>query len=214
MIVAIDGPSGAGKSTVARLLAERLGAAFLDTGAMYRAVTRACIDRGLAFDDARGCAECARALAFGAGSDRTLRIDGAPPGPELRTEDVTGAVSEVSAHAGVRDLVVAAQRRLAAQLGDVVAEGRDMTTAVFPDAEHRIYLDATPGERARRRAEELGRAADVEAIEADIRRRDDYDMSREVAPLRRVPEQTLVQTDGLSIDDVLERLLAIVRGDG
>lgn len=212
MIIAIDGPSGAGKSTVARQLAQRLDAAFLDTGAMYRAVTRACLDRGLARGDAEGCTECAQALAFGAGEDRTLRIDGAAPGPSLRTDEVTRAVSEVSAHAGVREVVVAAQRRLAAEFGDVVAEGRDMTTAVFPHAEHRIYLDASAGERARRRAAELGRGADVAEIEADIRRRDDHDMSREVAPLVRTPEQTLVQTDGLTIEQVVERLMAIVRG--
>ena len=213
MIIAIDGPSGAGKSTVARLLAARLDAAFLDTGAMYRAVTHACLQRGLATGDPEACEACARSLSFSAGEDRTLRIDGRPPGPELRTEAVTRAVSEVSAHAGVREVVVAAQRRLADEFGDVVAEGRDMTTAVFPHAEHRIFLDATPRERARRRAAELGQLERLEEIEADIRRRDDFDGSREVTPLRRTPEQTLVVTDGLSADAVVERLLAIVRGE-
>lgn len=210
MIIAIDGPSGAGKSTIARGLAQTLGFAFMDTGAMYRAVTLACLRAGVDVGDGEACAERTRSIAFAAGPDRTLLIDGAAPGLELRSDAVTAAVSEVSAHAAVRESVVRAQRALAAGFGDVVVEGRDMTTVVFPDAELRVYLDASAAERARRRAEELGRMDELEQIEADIRRRDAYDSSREVAPLTRTAEQVHVETDGLAIEAIIARLVELV----
>ncbi len=211
MIIAIDGPSGAGKSTVSRRLAERLGAAFMDTGAMYRAVAEACLREGIALDDERSCADVARAVRFEAGPRRSLLIDGAEPSSELRTAEVTAAVSQVSAHPVVRELVVEAQRRLADQWGDVVAEGRDMTTVVFPQAALRIYLEATVEERARRRAAELGTPERIAEIRTAIERRDDYDSRREIAPLRRAPGQTLVVTDGLEVEQVVDRLEALAR---
>ncbi|QDU67447.1 (d)CMP kinase [Engelhardtia mirabilis] len=210
MIIAIDGPAGAGKSTVARRLAERLGAAFLDTGAMYRAVTLACFQRGIDPSDAQACAATARSLEIGFESDGTMTVDGAPTDPAIRSEDVNLRVSEVSAHAGVRETIVAQQRAVAERLGDVVAEGRDTTTVVFPQADLKVYLDASPAERARRRAAEVGRPDKVERIEAALRARDAHDSGRAHSPLRYDPQAALVLTDGLGVDAVVDRILALV----
>jgi cytidylate kinase len=217
MIIALDGPAGAGKSTLARELARALGLAFLDTGAMYRAVTLAVLERGIAPEDGAACAAVARALALDFDADGRILLDGRPGEPSIRGPEVTRAVSLVAAHAGVRTAVVARQRAIAAAAGrdgrgGVVAEGRDTTTVVFPDATHKFYLSASVGERALRRARQEDALARLSEIRADIERRDRLDSSREHAPLCVAPDARRIDTDGLSVAEVLARLLTHVRG--
>lgn len=213
MIVAIDGPAGAGKSTVARGLAQRLGVGHLDTGAMYRALTWLAIRDGIDAGDGPALAALAAAhpAVLRAGEDgdpgRVL-IAGADVTEAIRHPEVTAAVSEVSAHRGVRVAVVAAQRALLAA-GDWVSDGRDVGSAVCPQAEVKVYLTASAEERARRRREELrGRDVllSVEEVLADVRRRDHLDSTRAASPLR-VPEGAVViDSSGLSAAEVIERI--------
>ena len=211
MIIALDGPAGVGKSTLARRLARELGLFFLDTGAMYRAVTLAVLRRGLAPEDGEACAELARALELDFDPKGEVRLDGEPGEPAIRGADVTQAVSTVSAHAGVRAAVVARQRAIAEQHSGLVAEGRDTTTVVFPEATHKFFLEASPKERALRRARQEGALDRLEAIQADLERRDRHDSSRKHAPLRAAPDARRIDTEGLGPDEVLARLLAHVR---
>jgi len=204
--IAIDGPSGVGKSTAARLLAERLGLFFLDTGAMYRAVARAVLERGVDPHDAAACTEVARGLDLRFLPDGALVVDGEPAGPAIRTERVTKHVSPVSAHAGVREVIVARQREIVRETGGAVAEGRDTTTVVFPDAELKIFLTASAMERARRRAHELGIPDEVGRILDEICRRDEYDSTRAHSPLRQAEDAIRVETDGLGVEQVVERI--------
>lgn len=214
MIIAIDGPAGAGKSTVARRIAEVLGWTFLDTGAMYRAVTLTVLRRGIDPDAEEACGEVARSLELGFDPQGRILIDGEPGEPGIRSEEVTGAVSAVSAHPSVREAVVKVQRALAAGTagaGGLVAEGRDTTTVVFPDATHKFFLIATAAERARRRARELDQEDRVAEIQAEIERRDAYDTTRATSPLRQAPDATVVDTDGLDLEEVIATLLRHVR---
>lgn len=227
MIIALDGPAASGKSTAARALAERLGYVFLDTGAMYRAVTREVLARGLDPADGEAAAGVAAQLSFehraggGPGDPRArLVIRSARGGPELadaelRTAAVTGHVSEVAAHPGVRRVLVAHQQALGraarAAGGGCVAEGRDTTTVVFPDADHKFFLVASPAERARRRALEEGEPGRAEAIQREIERRDAYDSSRADSPLLQHPDALVLVTDGLDAEAVLAALLEVVR---
>lgn len=219
MIIAIDGPAASGKSTAARALAARLGFVFLDTGAMYRAVTREVLARGGAASNGPLCAEVASALGFGLGPGGRLVIEthpgGAPiPDPALRTAEVTRHVSEVAAHPAVRRVLVAHQQALGREAratgGGVVAEGRDTTTVVFPDADHKFYLVASPAERARRRALEEGDAARLADIRRDIERRDAYDSTRADSPLRQAPGAIALITDGLDAEAVVQALVDVV----
>jgi len=217
MIVTIDGPAGSGKSTAARLLAERLGVAYLDTGAMYRAVTLSAIQRGIDLADGEALARIAC----------EVRIDLEPRPDAARVlldgQDVTGAIrdNEISLrthHAAsneqVRAGLVEAQRRIGRQWGDLVAEGRDQGTVVFPEADVKVYLDASEDVRADRRQKELaarGKAPTRDQVLEEIRRRDDSDRSRPVAPLR-VPEGAVViDTSQMSIDDMVDHLEKVVR---
>lgn len=212
MIVAIDGPAGAGKSTVAKSLARALGLHFLDTGAMYRAVTLEVLRRGLDPANGRDCAKVASEIELDFDAQGKVLIAGEPGEPHIRSHEVTSHVSAVSAHGEVRDPIVALQRSLAERWGGLVAEGRDMTTVVFPRAEHRFFLNASSSERARRRALELGTPSDVERIRVDIERRDRLDSTRAVAPLSRGEGVTLIETDGKDANDVLDTLLRTIRG--
>lgn len=211
MIVAIDGPAGAGKSTVARSVAAALGLRFLDTGAMYRAVTLVVLERGVDPHDAAGCGAVARSLELGFDPDGRIRIDGRPGEPAIRARDVTRAVSAVSAHTAVRAAIVPLQRLEARRGHGVVAEGRDIGTVVFPDADHKFFLTATSRERARRRAAEEGREDEVEAIRAEIDRRDELDTTRADSPLKRAVDALCVDTDGLDAAAVVRALLDAIR---
>jgi cytidylate kinase len=200
MVVAIDGPAGAGKSTVARAVARELGFTYLDSGAMYRAVGLAMLERD------GSASEVARALDLQLG-ERVLS-DGRDVTDAIRTPEVAEAASRVATNAKVRAALVEKQRGLLAG-GDWVAEGRDIGTVVAPDAELKVFLTATPEERARRRAVELG--ADLDTVLRDQALRDEQDRSREHSPLRPAPEAVELDTTGLSVEEVATRVAQLAR---
>jgi len=207
LIVAIDGPAGAGKSTVARALAEALGVALLDTGAMYRAVTWCALARGVDVQDEAACAALAADLEIGFDAVGVV-VDGVQREAEIRSREVDQAVSVVAAHSLVRRAIVPTQRAVARD--GAVAEGRDTTTVVFPGADYRFFLSASAEERARRRASQRGDAAGYEEILADIERRDHLDSTRADSPLIRGEGVVEVDTDGLSAQEVVEELLKVI----
>jgi CMP/dCMP kinase len=214
-IIAIDGPVASGKSAVGRALARHLGYAFLDTGLMYRAVTLAAVRRGLAVDDTSALATLAEDLDITAKatSDGTrIFLDGDDITDQLRLPEVEQAVSRVSRVAEVREKMVEQQRAIAAQQ-PVVMVGRDIGTVVLPDADLKVYLDAGVEERARRRHAEIaaaGQQATLGEIEAGLRQRDSIDSGRTISPLRPAEDAHIINTDGLSIEQVvteIERLI-------
>jgi cytidylate kinase len=210
-VVALDGPSGTGKSTVARRLAARLSARYLDTGAMYRAATLAVLRAGVALDRPDDIAAVARGLDLEIGVDPAhpfVRIDGTDVSAEIRGADVTAAVSAVSAVPEVRAVMVARQRALIGS-GGIVVEGRDIGSVVWPQARPKVYLTASAQVRAERRAGELGAGVDVAAVAADIERRDRLDSSRAASPLRRADDAIELDTTGLDIDAVVDELVAM-----
>jgi cytidylate kinase len=212
MIVAIDGPAGAGKSTISRRLAERLGFAFLDTGAMYRAVALAALRRGLGLDDPDAIAQLASELTIDFDGIHTL-LNGEDVSAAIRTTEVSAAVHLAADNVSVRRRLVELQRQIAAGR-DIVTEGRDQGTVAFPAAECKIFLTASREERARRRFEELsarGEAVTYEGILAQQDDRDQRDARRPVGALIKAPDAVEVCTDGLSLDQVVERLEQIVR---
>ena len=210
MILAIDGPAGAGKSTVAKLIARALGLKFLDTGAMYRAVTLEVVRRRLDPASAEGCGQVARELELTFDAQGSILIDGRPGEPAIRSDEVTAAVSTVSAHAPVRESVVAVQRELGRRWGGLVAEGRDTTTVVFPHADYKFFLTASSRVRAARRAAELGAPEREPEIRADIERRDRLDSTRKLAPLMRAPDAVVIDTDPYDAQGVADAILAHV----
>ncbi|MBC7228029.1 MAG: (d)CMP kinase [Thermoflexales bacterium] len=214
--ITIDGPVASGKSTIGYLLAQRLGYLYLDTGAMYRAVTYAALSRGVPVEDEAAVTALAQALRIDVvpptaddGRQYTVLADGEDVTWEIRRPEVDGNVSVVSAYPGVRRAMVAQQRRIAAG-GRVVMVGRDIGSVVLPDADLKLYLDASPQERARRRwLERRSRGEDVsyEEVLAMTLRRDEIDSGRAVSPLR-VPEGAVViDTTGLNVEEVLARVL-------
>jgi CMP/dCMP kinase len=204
-VVAIDGPAGAGKSTIARALASRMGLEYLDTGAMYRAVTWVALRRGLTGDD-DAVAALAREVDLQVG-ERVV-VDGTDVTAEVRTPEVTAAVSAVAANSAVRVELVRRQREWAQLRGGGVLEGRDIGTVVFPDAIAKLYLTASPRVRAERRVAEAG--GDVEEMAAAIARRDLADSSRADSPLREASGAMVVDTTGMSIEQVVDHVLALV----
>lgn len=202
-VIAIDGPAGAGKSTIARALAARRGLEYLDTGAMYRAVTAAALHDHIRVDDADEVAALASRIEIVV-DDAGVRVDGRDVTTEIRSADVTRAVSAVAANSRVRAEMRDQQRRWARLRGGGVIEGRDIGSVVFPDAELKLYLTASPRIRAERRVAEAG--GDVDEIEADIARRDAYDSTRADSPLREADGSIVLDTSGLSIVEVLDRI--------
>ncbi len=211
MVIAIDGPAGAGKSTVARALAGALGYTYLDSGAMYRAVAL----RSLARPD-RDPAELAALARIemespGSAAPGRILLDGTDVSAQIRTPEVSRRASEVAADPDVRSELVAKQRALIAS-GDWVAEGRDIGTVVAPDAQLKVYLDAEPAERARRRAAELG--ADVQRVLAEQTIRDERDRDRAASPLRAAQDAVVLDTTRLDLDEVVGRIAELARRAG
>lgn len=215
-VIAIDGPAGTGKSTVSKRLADRVGAHYLDTGAMYRAATLAVLDAGVDPGDVSGVA------AVVSGADIELRpaddggsrvyLDGVDVSGPIRGDEVTAAVSAVSAVPEVRTKMVALQRRHA-ENDFVVVEGRDIGTVVFPDAQVKIFLTASPEARAQRRHLQnraAGRDSVLEAVLESVNRRDHLDSTRTVSPLRPAADATIVDTSDLTLDQVLDELVGLV----
>ncbi|MFM9077306.1 MAG: (d)CMP kinase, partial [Solirubrobacterales bacterium] len=201
MVIAIDGPAGAGKSSVAKALAERLDFTYLDSGAMYRCVALACLERGLDPEDAALTGELAETLEIVPGPGPVL-LDGRDVSGEIRTERVTEAASRVSIHPEVRQVMVQAQRELI-DTGRYVAEGRDIGTVVSPDSPLKVFLTASPEVRAERRALEAGEEA--ESVRRSIDQRDERDSSREHGRLEVAPDAVELDTSELDIDQVVER---------
>jgi cytidylate kinase len=218
--VAIDGPAGAGKSTIGALVAERLGYTFLDTGAMYRAVALAALRRGIDPDDGERLAVLARQVRIAIGPPTvrdgrayTVLLDGADVTWAIRDKDVDRIVSQVARIPKVRDVMVEQQREIAKR-GRIVMVGRDIGTVVLPEAERKVFLTASAAERARRREEELaarGEKRSRQDLLTEILRRDELDSKRTVAPLRAASDAILVETDGLSVGEALDRVLQVTR---
>jgi cytidylate kinase len=210
MVIAIDGPAGAGKSTVARRVAEALGFTYLDSGGMYRAVALAALRAGVDVDDGQAVGELAWQLDIGFGGDSVL-LDGKPVGGEIRSPEVTVAASRVSVHPQVRQAMVKRQRELIAA-GNYVAEGRDIGTVVSPDSPLKVFLNASPEERARRRASETG-GNETSVLEA-IEDRDRRDRTREHGALRTADDAVAIDTTDLSVDQVVDRVVELARERG
>lgn len=219
MIVAIDGPAASGKSTVARALARRLRFRYLDTGAMYRAVAEEALRLGIALDDAPRLARLAHdaEISFEYDGDdpvyRRITVLGRDVTSAIRSPEVDAAVSAVARVPEVRAAMVAEQRRCAEGV-DVVVEGRDIGTVVFPDAEVKVFLTASPSERALRRLKDrtgAGYQAELEEVVSDILRRDEADSTREASPLVAAEDATPVDTTGLTVDEVVDVVERLVR---
>ncbi len=206
-VIAIDGPAGAGKSTIARNLAERLGFTYIDTGAMYRSVTLAALQQCVALDDEAGLERLARSASIEFAPVRRVLLNGEDVTDSIRGTEVTSGASRVAALGRVRSALVAKQKRMA-ETANVVMEGRDIGSVVFPDARVKIYLDADPAERARRRS---GEQPDVplEELTAQMRERDERDRRRTESPLIQAPDAVYLDSTGLTPDEVAAKVLAL-----
>jgi pantoate ligase / CMP/dCMP kinase len=212
VIIALDGPAGSGKSTVAKAVAQRLGIEHLDTGAMYRSVAWKCTRDGISLSDVEAMTRLAESCRVSVGADAAGRqivtVDGVDVTTAIRTPEIDQAVGPVAAAAPVRAALVAQQRRWGSDRGAGVMEGRDIATVVFPDAPVKVYLTASTEERARRRSGQSG--GDVASVQADIQRRDHVDSTREADPLQVAEGATLLDTTGLSVEEVVDRIVAMV----
>jgi CMP/dCMP kinase len=211
MIITLDGPAGAGKSSAARALAARLGWCYMDTGAMYRAVALTALERGIPLDDSAGIAGLAEQIRIEF-RDGRVNVDGRDVSADIRTERITTATRPVADAPPVRDAMKRIQRQMAEGL-DVVTEGRDQGSVVFPQADLKVFLTATPEERARRRHQEevsRGQSSTLAAVLESQSRRDDGDCSRPVGALKQAEDAVLLETDGLSADEVVQRLVEMV----
>ena len=213
LIIAIDGPSGAGKSTAGRILATRLGYVFLDTGAMYRAFALKAVRAQVPADDAVALAALLDGTDIALLPEGGVRLDGSDVTADIRTREVSAAASQVSVHPAVRRRMVARQQEMGRRRGGVVMDGRDIGTAVFPDADVKFFVHADPARRAVRRRRELAEAgieADLAAIEKDIRDRDHADSTRADSPLTRARDAVDVDTTEMELEEVVSRMLQAV----
>jgi cytidylate kinase len=212
VLVAIDGPAGSGKSSVARAVAGELGVVNLNTGAAYRAVALAALREGVDLEDGASLAEISRRVGLDGGG---ARVDGEPvPEEALRAPEVSAAASAVSAKPEVRAVLLDVQReaaRKAREQGGAVVEGRDIGTVVLPDAELKIFLSAAPEERARRRAHQTGREAELDRIREAMKKRDRQDSERTTSPLKAAPDAVVLDTTALSLEEVVSRVLDLAR---
>lgn len=220
-VIAVDGPAGSGKSSVCRGVASRLGLRYLDTGAMYRAMTWAMLDAGVDVDDAAAVAAQAPSVVIVSGTDPeapTIHVDDIDVAGPIRGDEVTAAVSAVSAVPSVRERLVQIQRDAVADSVSagqgIVVEGRDITTVVLPEADLKVFITADPAERARRRAaqdSDLGKeAVDVDRTHTALLERDAKDTARTTSPLALAPDAVLVDTTALSLDEVVDHVCALV----
>jgi CMP/dCMP kinase len=210
VVIAIDGPAGAGKSTVARGVAKALGFTYLDSGAMYRCVALAALERGIDPEDGERLGDLAWELDIDFDRD-SIRLDGKPVGGRIRSPEVTVASSKVSVHPQVRQAMVKRQRELIAA-GSYVAEGRDIGTVVSPDSPLKVFLTASDEERARRRAAETGEG--VEQVRRAIEDRDQRDTQRRHGALRPAEDSVELDTTDLPVDQVVEKVVALARERG
>ena len=213
-VVAIDGPAGAGKSTIARRLAAALGWAYLDTGAMYRALTLLALEAEVALDDEQALLGLMADARIHLDGEGRIHAGGTDLGARIRTAEVTAAVSRVASLPRIRERIVTLQRAFAAQNGRIVAEGRDMGTVVFPAATLKIWLDARPRERARRRLAEGSEQRgdeDLDEMQARIEHRDDQDSSRAASPLRKADDAWALDTTPMTLDEVYAAVLSRVK---
>jgi cytidylate kinase len=211
--IAVDGPAGSGKSTVARAVARRLSLPHIDTGAMYRAVTLKALEQGVGAHDGEGLQSLLDRTDIDLRNGKVF-LDGRDVSVEVRGGPVTASVSQVAAHAPVRQWMVERQRRLVGERGGVV-EGRDIATVVLPQADFKFFLTAAPEERARRRAAELaaeGIPTSLQEVLTGIEARDRLDAGREVSPLRVAEGATVIDSTGRSVDDVVDEIVAVTRG--
>ena len=207
IVIAIDGPAGAGKSTVGRAVAQRLRLEYLDTGAMYRAVTYAAMRRGIPVHETDAVAELAREVSLDVDDDG-VRVDGIDATGAIRGRDVTQAVSVVAANSGVRAELVERQRAWVRTRGGGVVEGRDIASVVFPDAQLKLYVTASPRVRAQRRVGEIG--GDLHDVESAIVERDRLDSTRADSPLREADGAIVVDTSDMSVDEVVDRIVGML----
>ena len=213
-VIAIDGPAGVGKSTLARMVAEKLDWAYLDSGAMYRALTLTALEQGIGLADAAGLATLAEGLDLVLEPSGRVLVAGTDVSDRIRTPEISAGVSQVAAVPEVRAVMVTHQRRFAEQQAGVVAEGRDMGTVVFPDAALKIFLDADPEERARRRlgqGGEVAPGADAARVRAGLEARDRQDRARKVAPLAQAPDAERLDTTGMTLREVFDAVWSRVR---
>ena len=214
MIITIDGPAGSGKSTVASRLAEVLGFQYLRTGLMYRAVALAGLRRGVDWDDPDALVQVAKEIHLTFDGPHIF-LDGEDVSTEVETLRVTAVTKYSAGNPAIREILTAMQQEYAART-NCITEGRDQGTVVFPNAELKIYLDATPEERARRRFEQkkaLGEPADYDEILAGIVQRDFEDSTREIAPLKPAPDAVHILSDGMTVEEVVEKIRAMVENE-
>src|SRR5919112_5616203 len=213
ILLAIDGPAGSGKSSVARAVAGRLGVVNLNTGAAYRAAALLALREGVDLADAEGLAALAHRVDL---DPQGASIDGKRVGDrDLRSPEVSAAASKVSAHAPLREVLLPVQRAAAEKAratGGAVVEGRDIGTVVLPDAELKVYLSAAPKERARRRAHQTGREAELDRVQEAMKERDRQDSERGTSPLKPAPDAVILDTTSLSLEGVVSRVLELARG--
>lgn len=212
MIIAIDGPAGSGKTTIAKILAERLGIFYLDTGATYRALTFKAIEKGLRLSDQESLVQLAENLNLEFKNEKVY-LNGTDVSNEIRMPLINKNISPIAALSGVREIMVNLQRKLA-QKGDCVVEGRDITTVVFPDAEYKFYLDADPDIRVKRRFKELkekGLSVNYQENKEDLEKRDYADKNRSIGALRISENAEVIDTTGLTIEEVVEAILKSIK---